>query len=58
MLEQALPFVSTWAVFGRTIGWKVLGDSVSSIVLFVVLDRVFAEQATARRMAIRKRFYE
>ncbi|HSE38890.1 MAG TPA: rod shape-determining protein MreD [Blastocatellia bacterium] len=58
MLEQTLPFVSTWGVFGRTIGWKVLGDSVSSIIVFVVLDRVFSEQATARRMAIRKRFYE
>lgn len=58
MLEQTLPFVSTWAEFGATIGWKVLGDTVASIVLFVVLDRVFSEQATARRMAIRKRFYE
>jgi len=58
MLEQALPHVSTWAEFGATIGWKVLGDSVTSIVLFVVLDRLFSEQAAARRMAIRKRFYE
>lgn len=58
MLEQTLPFVSTWAAFGKTIGWKVLGDSVSSIIIFMVLDRVFSEQATARRMAIRKRFYE
>jgi rod shape-determining protein MreD len=58
MLEQALPHMSTWAEFGATIGWKVLGDSVTSIALFVVLDRVFSEQATARRMAIRKRFYE
>lgn len=58
MLEQSLPHMSTWAEFGATIGWKVLGDSVTSIALFVVLDRVFSEQATARRMAIRKRFYE
>lgn len=58
MLEQALPHMATWAEFGATIGWKVLGDSVTSIALFVVLDRVFSEQATARRMAIRKRFYE
>ena len=58
MLEQSLPYVSTWGEFGATIGWKVLGDTVVSIILFVVLDRVFFEQATARRMAIRKRFYE
>ena len=58
MLEQALPFVSTWGEFGATIGWKVLGDTAASIVLFVALDRLFSEQATARRMAIKKRFYE
>jgi rod shape-determining protein MreD len=58
MLEQSLPFVSTWAAFGATIGWKVLGDTVTSVILFVVLDRVFSEQAAARRMAIKKRFYE
>lgn len=58
MLEQSLPYVSTWGEFGATIGWKMLGDTVASIVLFVVLDRVFSEQASARRMAIRKRFYE
>ena len=58
MLEQTLPYVSTWGQFGATIGWKLLGDTVASIVLFLVLDRVFSEQATARRMAIRKRFYE
>jgi rod shape-determining protein MreD len=58
MLEQALPHVTTWPEFGATIGWKVLGDSVTSIVIFVVLDRLFSEQAAARRMAIRKRFYE
>jgi rod shape-determining protein MreD len=58
MLEQSLPYVSTWGEFGATIGWKVLGDTVTSIVLFVTLDRLFSEQATARRMAIRKRFYE
>ena len=58
MLEQTLPHMSTWEEFGATIGWKVLGDSVTSIPLFIVLDRVFSEQAAARRMAIRKRFYE
>lgn len=58
MLEQSLPYVSTWGEFGATIGWKMLGDTVTSIILFIVLDRLFSEQATARRMAIRKRFYE
>ena len=55
-LEQ--PLVSTWSEFGATIGWKALGDSVTSIVMFVALDRFFSEQAAARRMAIKKRFYE
>ena len=58
MLDQSLPYVSTWAEFSATIGWKVLGDSLASIVLFVVLDRIFSEKAAARRMAIKKRFYE
>ena len=58
MLEQTLPFASTWGEFGATIGWKALGDTTASIVLFVALDRLFSEQATARRMAIKKRFYE
>jgi rod shape-determining protein MreD len=58
MLEQTLPHMATWAEFGATIGWKVLGDSVTSIPVFIILDRVFSEQAAARRMAIRKRFYE
>jgi rod shape-determining protein MreD len=58
MLEQTLPFVSTWAEFGTTLGWKVVGDTAVSIAVFVILDRVFSEHATARRMAIKKRFYE
>ena len=40
MLEQTLPFVSKWGVFGATIGWKVLGDTVTSVILFTVLDRL------------------
>jgi hypothetical protein len=35
----------------------VLGDTTASIVLFLALDRLFPD-ATARRMAIKKRFYE
>ncbi|HXG92703.1 MAG TPA: rod shape-determining protein MreD [Blastocatellia bacterium] len=58
MLRQALPFTATWAEFGRTLGWKALADTVAAIVLFVILDRVFSEQTAARRMAIKKRFYE
>jgi rod shape-determining protein MreD len=58
LLQQPLSYSSTWAEFGKTIGWRALGDTVASVILFVVLDRIFAEQATARRMAIRKRFYE
>jgi rod shape-determining protein MreD len=58
MLDQPLPHVSTWGEFGATIGWKVVGDLATSVIVFVALDRVFSEHAAARRMAIRKRFYE
>lgn len=57
-LREALPYVSSWQEFGKTVGWKTLADTLTSILLFVVLDRAFAEQASARRMAIKKRFYE
>jgi len=56
MLERSL--VSTWSEFGATTGWKALGDCAASIAVFVALDRFFSEQAAARRMAIKKRFYE
>ena len=58
MLEQPLPHATTWVELGETIGWKALADSVCSIVVFIVLDRLFSEQAAERRMAIKKRFYE
>lgn len=58
LTEQSLPFVSGWDEFGKTLGWKVLADTVTAIPLFIVLDRVFSEQAAARRMAIKRRFYE
>ena len=58
MLEQPLADVSTYAGLGKTIGWRALGDTTTAIVLFLILDRVFADQTAARRMAIKKRFYE
>ena len=58
MLERPLSEVRTFADLGRRIGWGTLGDTVAAIVLFIVLDRIFSEQAAARRMAIKKRFYE
>ena len=58
MLEQPLVDASTYAGLGKTVGWRVLGDTGTAIVLFLILDRVFAEQTAARRMAIKKRFYE
>jgi len=58
MLEQPLSDVGTYAELGRLVGWRTLGDTVAAIVLFIVLDRIFSEQAAARRMAIKKRFYE
>ncbi|HWP45469.1 MAG TPA: rod shape-determining protein MreD [Blastocatellia bacterium] len=58
MLEQDLPHTSNWAEFSKTVGWKALGDTVTAIFLFIVLNRVFYEQEQTRRMAIKKRFYE
>jgi hypothetical protein len=39
-------------------GWRAIGDTTAAIIVFVALDRVFREQLQARRMAIKKRFYE
>ncbi|HLG14984.1 MAG TPA: rod shape-determining protein MreD [Blastocatellia bacterium] len=58
VLEQPLPFVGTWGEFGKTTGWRALADSAASIVVFVLMDRLFSEQVQARRMAIKKRFYD
>ncbi|MEN3335970.1 MAG: hypothetical protein V7641_5335, partial [Blastocatellia bacterium] len=58
MLERPLSEVKTFADLGRRVGWGTLGDTVAAIVLFIVLDRIFSEQAATRRMAIKKRFYE
>jgi rod shape-determining protein MreD len=56
--EQILPFTNTWAQLGRTLAYKALADVAAALVVFVILDRVFYEQSTARRMAIKRRFYE
>lgn len=58
MLEQHLPHVATWGEFGKTIGQNAVADSIASIAVFLILDRVYSEQVQARRMAIKKRFYE
>ena len=58
MLMHKLPHAGSWGEFMQTLGWKALADTVASVLLFVLLDRLFSEQAQARRMAIRKRFYE
>jgi len=58
VLEQALPHVGSWGEFGKTIGLKALGDTLAGLAVFMVLDRVFAEQRANRRMAIKRRFYE
>jgi rod shape-determining protein MreD len=58
MLELPLPYTSTWAQFGKILGWRALADTATAIILFIVLDRIFAEQTAARRMAIKRRFYE
>lgn len=58
MLENSLPGVNTWAQFGKIIGWRTLGDTTTAVILYLLLDRLFSEQAAARRMAIKRRFYE
>ena len=58
VLEQALPHVGSWGEFGKTLGLRALGDTLAAVVVFMALDRVFAEQRAARRMAIKRRFYE
>lgn len=58
MLEQFLPTLDTWGAFGKDMGWKALADTIVAFIAFLILDRVFAEQAQARRMAIKRRFYE
>jgi len=56
--EQVLPLAHNWAQLGRTVGYKALADTLTALVLFIILDRVFYEETTARRMAIKRRFYE
>ena len=58
VLEQVLPHVGSWGEFGATVGWRAMGDALTAAGVFMVLDRVFAEQRAARRMAIKRRFYE
>jgi rod shape-determining protein MreD len=58
MLEQPLSDASTWSDLGKIIGWRALADTVTAIVIIIMLDRIFAEQTAARRMAIKRRFYE
>ena len=58
MLEQPVAELSGYGALGRMIGWRALADTGAAIVVFMILDRIFAEQSAARRMAIKKRFYE
>lgn len=58
MLERPLSNASTWGELGKIIGWRALADTATAIIVFIVLDRIFAEQTAARRMAIKRRFYE
>ena len=57
VLEDPL-YTTTWGEFGKVLGKSVLADSLASLAVFVLLDRIFPEQHAARRMAIGKRFYE
>ena len=55
---QLTAFAGSWTQLLKTAGWKALADTLAAVVIFIILDRVFYEQATARRMAIKRRFYE
>lgn len=56
--EQVLPFAGNWQELLKATGWKALADFSAALVCFALLDRLFHEHASARRMAIKKRFYE
>jgi rod shape-determining protein MreD len=56
ILEQPLQ-VGAWYDFGRMVGFKVLGDTLTSIPLFMILNRLFPELKEAGRMAVKKRYY-
>jgi rod shape-determining protein MreD len=58
MLDREISYISNWIEFSRILGWKTLTDTLASIPVFFVLDRVFPDQPAASRMAIKKRFYE
>ena len=58
VLEDPLPYTAAWGQFGKILGKGVLADSLASLAVFALLDRIFPEQHAARRMAIGKRFYE
>jgi rod shape-determining protein MreD len=58
MIEQPLPNTASWPEVGKMLGWKLLADTLATLPVLITLDRVFAEQTAARRMAIKKRFYE
>jgi hypothetical protein len=58
MLEQPLSDAASWGELGKIIGWRALADTLTAIVIIIMLDRIFAEQTAARRMAIKRRFYE
>jgi rod shape-determining protein MreD len=56
--DRISPLTGSWAQLLRTGGYKALADTLAAVIIFIILDRVFYEQATARRMAIKRRFYE
>jgi rod shape-determining protein MreD len=58
VLEDPLPYTAAWGQFGKILGKTVLADTLASVAVFALLDRIFPEQHAARRMAIGKRFYE
>jgi rod shape-determining protein MreD len=57
MLEQPIQNVSAWGDFLKALGLNTLGDTLASIVLFMVLNKVFPEVGETKRMAIKKRHY-
>jgi rod shape-determining protein MreD len=58
ILEQSIQNVGTWGEFGKVLGFKTLGDTLASIPLFLFLNKLFPDQSQAKRMALKRRFYE
>ncbi len=56
VLQQPIP-LGAWYDFGRVVGFKVIGDTLAAVLLFIVLNRIFPDQKESGRMTVKKRYY-